>query len=91
MEETLEFTVDPDETTETPDLDDTKDSDHLFDQDEIVKIIIAAAIVWTTKETLTLVKNKTAPWVAKKWEDRKSRKAAETTEKPDPGKLTNVS
>jgi len=75
------------EITEIPEADETAEHDTLFTADDILKIVLTAALVWTVKEGLTATKKHVAPAVSRRLQERKIRKAQEKTQE---GRLTGV-
>lgn len=75
------------EITEIPETDETTENDTLFTADDLIKIVLTAALVWTVKEGLTATKKHVAPAVARRLQERKIRKAQEKTQE---GRLTGV-
>ena len=75
------------EITEIPETDETTENDTLFTADDLLKIVLTAALVWTVKEGLTATKKHVAPAVARRLQERKIRKAQEKTQE---GRLTGV-
>lgn len=84
----MEHNLTDTEITEIPETDEpTPENDSLFTGDDLMKIVLTAALVWIVKEGLTATKKHVAPAVARRLQERKIRKAQAN---PQEGRLTGV-